>query len=397
MNLSEARIGMRFVAAIMFLPLLAGAAEDPEKLEQARKEAFRNGVAAIVDDLNRGSFRLFIDAIDRDDMVDRIYGLRLIDQQVKKQFNQSMEYSFDGFIESAFSAPKDGLKAKLLGVESRGDRGRAVVRFDYPRFEFNYHEYELRLDGSDRVVVVDWVDYFEGLEFSESAGRSLVMAAPSQAAMRKLLDTQNVNQGDWFQFGELLKAARDTELERYLEIRDRMNPRMQQQRIVIETSAQIARHARKRRPYIAAVGILAEAYPDEPRYALMLLDYFFPSRKYAEAMQALQGLSDELDFPDSAMAARMSATALVMGDAQEASALADQALELEPGLELGWWSALGARIELADYKGSVEILQKLESDFGHELTADKLKKNRQYAQLLSSPEFQSWVESKPAN
>jgi tetratricopeptide (TPR) repeat protein len=397
MNLSEARIGMRFIAAIMFLPLLAGAAEDPEKLEQARKEAFRNGVAAIVDDLNRGSFRLFIDAIDRDDMVDRIYGLRLIDQQVKKQFNQSMEYSFDGFIESAFSAPKDGLKAKLLGVESRGDRGRAVVRFDYPRFEFNYHEYELRLDGSDRVVVVDWVDYFEGLEFSESAGRSLVMAAPSQAAMRKLLDTQNVNQGDWFQFGELLKAARDTELERYLEIRDRMNPRMQQQRIVIETSAQIARHARKRRPYIAAVGILAEAYPDEPRYALMLLDYFFPSRKYAEAMQALQGLSDELDFPDSAMAARMSATALVMGDAQEASALADQALELEPGLELGWWSALGARIELADYKGSVEILQKLESDFGHELTADKLKKNRQYAQLLSSPEFQSWVESKPAN
>jgi tetratricopeptide (TPR) repeat protein len=397
MNLSEARIGMRFIAAIMFLPLLAGAAEDPEKLEQARKEAFRNGVAAIVDDLNRGSFRLFTDAIDRDDMVDRIYGLRLIDQQVKKQFNQSMEYSFDGFIESAFSAPKDGLKAKLLGVESRGDRGRAVVRFDYPRFEFNYHEYELRLDGSDRVVVVDWVDYFEGLEFSESAGRSLVMAAPSQAAMRKLLDTQNVNQGDWFQFGELLKAARDTELERYLEIRDRMNPRMQQQRIVIETSAQIARHARKRRPYIAAVGILAEAYPDEPRYALMLLDYFFPSRKYAEAMQALQGLSDELDFPDSAMAARMSATALVMGDAQEASALADQALELEPGLELGWWSALGARIELADYKGSVEILQKLESDFGHELTADKLKKNRQYAQLLSSPEFQSWVESKPAN
>jgi len=397
MKLPEARIGMRFVAAIVFLPMLAGAADDPEKLEQARKEAFRNGVEAIVDDLNRGSFGLFVNAIDRDDMVDRIYGLRLIDQQVKKQFNESMEYSFDNLIESAFNAPKDGLRVKLLGVESRGDRGRAVMRFDYPRFEFNYHDYELRLDENNRVVVVDWLDYFEGIEFSESAGRSLVMAAPSQSAMRKLLDTQNVNQGDWFQFGELLKAARDTQLDRYLEIRDRMSPRLQQQRIVIETSAQIARHARKRRPYIAAVEILAEAYPDEPRYALMLLDYFFPNRKYAEAMQALQGLADELDFPDAAMAARMSATALVMGNAEEAAAFADQALELEPALELGWWSALSARIELADFKGSVEILQKLESDFGHELTAEKLKKNRQYAQLLSTPEFQSWVESKQAN
>jgi len=129
----------------------------------------------------------------------------------------------------------------------------------------------------------------------------------------------------------------------------------------------------------------------------MMLDYFFPNRKYAEAMQALQGLSDELGFPDSAMAARMSAAALVMGNAQEATAFADQALELEPALELGWWSALAARIELADYKGSVEILQKLESDFGHELTAAKLEKNRQYAQLLSTPEFQGWIEAKSQN
>jgi hypothetical protein len=397
MKILKARLCMRFLAAILFFPLLAGAAEDAEKIELAKREAFRNGVEAIVDDLNRGSFRLFINAIDRNDMVDRIYGLRLIDQQVKKQFNESLQYSFDKLIESAFNAPKDGLKVRLLGVESRGDRGRAVIRLDYPRFEFNYHDYELRLDGNNKVVVVDWLDYFEGIEFSESAGRSLVMAAPSQPAMRKLVDTQGVNQNDWFQFGELLKAARDTQLERYLEIRDRMSPRMQRQRIVIETSAQVARHARKRRPYIAAVEILAEAYPDEPRYTLMLLDYFFPSRKYAEAMQALQGLADKLDFPDAAMAARMSAAALVMGNADEAAAFADQALELEAGLELGWWSALSARIELADFKGSVEILQKLESDFGHELTADKLKKNRQYAQLLSTPEFQSWVESKQAN
>ena len=402
MKPSRTRFGLSINAALMFAslvltPLLAGAAEDAEKLELAKQEAFRNGVEAIVADLNSGSYQSFISAIDRRAMIERIYGLRLIDQQVKKQFSSQMEGSFGNMIESEFAAPEEGLKATLLGIESRGDRGRAVVRFDYPKFEFNYHEYDLLLDAQNRLIVVDWTDYIAGIDFSDSVGQLLIMSAPSKSAMRKLLDFQNVNDRDLFEFGELLKAARDTQLDRYLEIHGRLEPRFQRQRIVVETSVRVARQARKRRQMIGALGIMAEMFPDEPLYALMLLDYYFPARKYEEAMRALQSLSEQLDFPDAAMDARMSAAALVMGKPQDAAALADRALEIEPGLELAWWSALGARVELADFKGSVEILQKLESEFGWDLGPDKLKKNRQYAQLLASAEFKSWVESKQQN
>jgi len=384
-------------AVLMIAPLMAGAAEDAEKIEMARREAFRTGMEEIVVDLNSGSYQRFINAIDQNDMIDRIYGLRLIDQQVKKQFNERLEFIYNDMIELEFAAPEDGLKVKLLGVESRGDRGRAVIRIDYPKFEFNYHEYDLRLDSRNRLIVVDWTDYLWGYEFSESVGQALVMSAPSKPAMRKLLDFQNVRENDLFQFGELLKASRDTKLDRYLEILNKMDSRFQRQRIIVETSARVAKRARKRRPYIAALQVLAEVFPNDPLYTLMLLDVYFPTKKYAEAMQALQGLSDELDFPDAAMEARKSAAALVMGNPTDAAALADLALELEPGLELGWWSALGARVELADFKGSVEVLQKLESEFGWDLGPDKLEKNQQYAQLLASVEFKSWVGSKQQN
>jgi len=394
MSLSRISVSICVFVALIITSVRADAADDAEKIELARREAFRSSVEAIVADLNGGSYQRFINAIDRYAMMDRIYGLRLIDQQVKKQFNSSMESSFDEMIKSEFAAPEDGLKATLLGVESRGDRGRAVVRFDYPKFEFNYHEYDLRLDAQNRLIVVDWTDYIAGINFSDSVGQLLVMSAPSKPAMRKLLDFQNVKDRDLFEFGELLKAARDTQLDRYLEIHGRLEPRFQRQRIVVETNVRVARQARKRRQMIAALGIMAETFPDEPLYALMLLDYYFPARKYEEAMRALQSLSEQLDFPDAAMDARMSAAALVMGKPQDAAAFAERALELEPGLELGWWSALGARAELADFKGSVEVLQKLESDFGHALGPDKLKKNRQYAQLLASAEFKTWVESK---
>jgi hypothetical protein len=84
---------------------------------------------------------------------------------------------------------------------------------------------------------------------------------------------------------------------------------------------------------------------------------------------------------------------LVMDKPQEASMYAERALELEPGLELAWWSALSVRAKLIDFAGSVEALQRLEGEFGYELGPEALKKNPGYAQLLDSTEYKSWRES----
>ena len=380
-------------AIVTFSPILADEREDAEKAELAKQEAFRSNLEAIVDELNDGSLYSFIGSIDRGDMIDRIFGLRLIDQKIKKQFNENLEYSYEDMIASSFAIPEDGLKATLLGVESRGNRGRAVVRFDYPDFEFSYHEYDLRLDEQGRVIVIDWTNFLQGLSFSESIGRSLILAAPSKSALRKLLDFQNVSERELFQFGELMKAARDRRLDRYLEILEGLDQQLQRQRIVVELLVQVARQARKRREMIAALAVMADYFPGEPLYSLMLLDHYFPSRKYEEAFQALQRLSDRLDFPDAAMDARMSAAALVLDKPQDALEYAEKALEREPGLELAWWSTLNARADLSDFTGSVEALQRLESEFGYELGPEVLGKNRSYAQLLDSSEYKSWRES----
>jgi hypothetical protein len=394
MQTQKIALSLVVFAAVMFVPLYADETSDAEKAELAKRESFRSGFTAIVDDLNNSQFDSFIRAVNRRAMIEQIFGLRLIDQKVKKQFNDRLEYTYDDMIKSGFTVPEEGLKATLLGLESRGDLGRAVVRYDYPDFQFGYHEFDLRLDKKSRVVVVDWIDFLSGMKFSESIGRSLVMSAPSKAAMRKLLDFQNVNDRELFQFGELLKSARDRKLDRYLEIHDGLEPRFQRQRIVVESSVQIARKTRKRRQMIAALAIMAEHYPTEPLYSLMLLDYYFPSRKYEEAFLALQLLSDRLDVEDAAMDARLSAAALVMENSQDATAYAEMALEREPGLELAWWSALNARAASSDFAGSVVALQQLEAEFGYKLGPDALQKNPGFAPLIASDEFKGWLETR---
>jgi hypothetical protein len=266
-----------------------GWANDAEQEEAAKQQAFQSGMRRIVDDLNAGSSDAFVDSIDQADLLDRVFGLRLIDQRVKKNVREGLPQSLLlPVISTLRKADADeGVKVALLGVESRGDRGRAVVRFDLPDSQFGYHEYDLRLENSGKVIVRDWTDFLDGSLFTESVGQSMVMAAPGKPAVRKLLDFVNVSENELFQFAELLKAARDRKLDRYLEIRDGMPERFQRQRIVVETNVRLARQARKRRQMVAGLAIMDEYYPDEPLYSLMLLDLYFPSRKYDKAFGAL--------------------------------------------------------------------------------------------------------------
>ena len=395
--------------AVFAVPAIhADEADDAEaaaQQEERRKEAFRFGFDSIVNDLNQQYLDSFVRAIDQEDMVDRIYGLRLIDPRIKKQFADNLENSFALMVQTGAGiaragvvppsgVPDEGVRYTLLGVESRGELGRAVVRMDLSNFQFNYQQYDLRLGSGGRVIIVDWTDYLSGLTFSESIGRYLVLAAPSKTALRKLVDTQNVNERELYLFGEILKAARDGNIGKFKETRDGMHERFQRQRIVVESGVHVAKARRQRGEMVAALGEMIKHFPEEPLYSLMLLDHLFPQKKYEEGIAALARLADELDFPDAAMEARLSAAYLAAGNPAEAVIYADAALEREPGLELGWLSALNARNAVGDFAGAVTALTGLESDFSYDLGPETLKKSRVFGDLMASGEFAAWLETR---
>ncbi|NOR35491.1 MAG: hypothetical protein GQ577_01975 [Woeseiaceae bacterium] len=391
------------IASLLFATLCvvahADEVEDPAEIEARKQEAFQAGAASIVDDLNYEFFDSFVGAINQQDMLDRIYGLRLIDQRIKRQFEENLEGSWAGLIMgrvvSGRGVPEEGLRFTLLGVESRGDLGRAVIRADLDNFQFNYFDFDLRLDQHEKVVIVDWINFLDGRAFSQGVGLYLVLAQPSKSALRKLLDFSNASERELFQFGELMKAGRDGNLAKFNELRDSIQPRFQRQRIVVESGVRVAKNVRRRREMVAALGIMAEHFPEEPLYSLMLLDHYFPQKKFEEGLAALQRLRDKLDVEDAAMDARMSAALLASGNPAEAAAYADLALGREPGLELGWLSALNARNAVGDFAGTVAALTQLEGEFDYDLSPETLEKSRVFGDLMQSEEFAAWLESRP--
>ena len=386
-------VSLALLAAIAS-PTWAETFEAAEKLEQQRQETFQTGFPVIVESLNLGTFELFVSSINRSDFLDRIYALRLIDQSVKKSFNQSMAKQFDSIVRDGFRDSKGEIKATLLGVESRGVRGRAVVRFDLPKLQFSYHEYDLLLDEEGRIVILDWVDYLRGEGFTDGMGTSLVMTAPSEAAVRKLIDFQNVNSTDLFQYRELLKAARDRRAEKYVELLGGLNPALQRQRTVVLVTVQLSKSINNRRFLRAGLSQMAEHFPEEPLFSLMLLDYYVPSKRYDEAIAGLQRTYAKFGFDDAAMEARLSAITLVNGNSADANAFAERAVLIEPQLELAWWSALRARVAVEDFSAAVEALQQLEEHHGHKLGAEQLQGDKSFAALLASDDFKTWAASR---
>ena len=368
--------------------------EAQQQAELERQEIFRAGFQDIVADLNNNSFERFANAIDREDMLERIFGLRLIDPKVKKSFRENFDDNLPNILQSVFATTDGNIRAAWLGFGSKGDRGKAIVRYDLPDFQFNYHEYELRLDRKGRVVIVDWIDYMGGEKFSDDVGVELVSLNPGKPAVRKLLDFQGPTEQQTFQMTELLKAARDRQVERYFDILEDLDETLRSQRVVVLTSVQLAKATGNRRKLRTALIDVDKYFPEEPLYSLMLLDYYFPSRKYEQAMDALLRLQSELGVQDSAMAARLSAASLVLGNAEDALRYAEQAVEIEPGLELGWWSALRARTAMQQYDKAVEALDELEKTFGYTLGPEAFEKDPSMADLLLSPEYESWLDTR---
>ena len=370
------------------------AGDTRQQAEQERQEIFRAGFQAIVEDLNNNSLERFALAIDRDDMLERIFGLRLIDQKVKQGFRENFDDNLLNILKATFAGSEGNIRAAWLGFGAKGDRGRAIVRYDLPDFQFSYHEYELRLDGKGRVVIEDWVDYLDGQRFSEAVGLQLVSINPGKPAVRKLLDFQGPTEQQLFQVTELLKASRDRQVDRYFDIRENLGEKLRSQRSVVLMTVHLTKATRNRRKLRTALIDVDKYFPEEPLYSLMLLDYYFPSRQYDKAMQALLRLQSRLNVPDAAMAARLSAASLVLGNAEDALSYAEQAVRIEPGLELAWWSALRAGAALGQYSGAVQALDELEKTFGYTLGPEAFEDDPSMADLLLSPEYEAWLASR---
>ena len=362
---------------------------------QSADADMREQFDAVINGLNDNKFDRFQRAVNEKALVNRIFGTQVIEADVKEQFAAG----FSGTLQEMFisSFPRARTQAEsggeiigtIIAFQFQDGQGRAIVRYQGKGYRFSYHSYELTR-SRNKLVIVDWFDYYNSSWFSEDAGSSLVRVMPGQASVRGIMKAPNPSQGQVFQMGELLKAVRDQNPQRYFQIYDGLEDVLRNEPHIVVLNFQYCRTLGDSARLDQAVQSLVAAFPGDALYSLSLSAYYIRRNLFEEAIAELDRFESALGMKDGVSEAFKATSAMALGDFEQAQAFALSATQVEPGLELSWWAMLRARTAAQDYAGATEAMTQLEDRFGYLLIPQTLRRDRFLKALIDQQEYKDW-------
>ena len=391
----------RFLALIVSGLLLSVTL--PQAAVWAADEKLREQFDEIVEALNDNTFKEFQAAINERALINRIFGTRVIDPDVKEAFADGFESSLQEIFVSSFPRARTPAQqggeiiGTVIAFQFENGQGRAIVRYEGSGYRFSYHSYELTQGRGGRLVIVDWFDYYNASWFSEDAGNALLRAMPGQAAVRALMTMPNPSEGQLFQMGELLKAVRDQNPQRYFQIYDGLDEALRQEPYFVALNFHYCRTLGDAGRINQAVEALVAAFPGDPLYSFSLVEFYIARGLYEEAITELNRFEEALGMKDGVSESFKATSAMALGDFERAQAFAVTATEVEPDLELAWWTLLRTRTAAEDYAGATVALTELEDRFGHLLIPQKLQRDRFLKTLIDQQEYKDWRAGRDAS
>lgn len=369
---------------------------------QSGDDDLRTQFEVVIDGLNDNSFRGFHAAVDDNAFVGRIFGQRVIADDAKQAFAGSFPQTLEQMFQAAFPQARTQEEAggeiigTIVAFSDDGTSARALVRFDANGFRYTWHSYDLARGRGGRIQIVDWYDFYQGEWFSRLAADALVRTLPGPASVASVMETPNPSEGQLFQVGELFKAARDGNAQRYVQIFDGLEETLRQEPFVVQLNFQYWRMIRDPGRLMAAASGLAATFPEDPRHSLSLAEFYIQARRFREAIAELDRLENALGIDDGVVRSLKATAEMALGDFGQAQETALAATQAEPTLELAWWTLLRTRTAAENYTGATEALGELEDRFGHLLIPQKLRRDRFLKVLIDKQAYQEWRAARDA-
>lgn len=371
-------------------------------IAQSADAEMREQFEEIINDLNENIFSSFQDAVNEKALINRIFGTRIIEDDAKAAFADSFASNLEQIFAGSFPKPRNESEAggeiigTIIGFQFQQGQGRALVRYEGKGYRFNYHSYELTKGRGGRLVIVDWFDYYNASWFSEDAGNALVRSMPGKEAVESIMEMPNPSQGQVFQVGELLKAARDRSAQRYYQIYDGLEESLRREPHVVALNFHFSRSLGDQARINQAMQELVAAFPGDAKFSLSLSEFYISRGLFEEAITELDRFESALGMKDGVSEAFKATSAMALGDFERAQAFAQSATEVEAGLELAWWTLLRANTAAKNYAEATEALTQLEDRFGHLLIPQKLRRDRFLKVLIDQQEYKDWRQQRDA-
>ena len=137
----------------------------------------------------------------------------------------------------------------------------------------------------------------------------------------------------------------------------------------------------------------AANHGDNPRYAFILVDYYFYQGQYDKALKALVNVIKRYKNDASLLTLRAN---ILMLKKDYATAYQDIALALknEPDYEDAYWTATTITLNEQKFDKTLIWLKQLEERFGYNFAAENFAGQETYKDFILSDEYKNWIKSK---
>lgn len=375
----------------VFVMLCCVSSVQADEAEDARQE-----VEQIVQAIEKRDHDAIQSVTDKTELSNRIYGVRAVSGESRQLFDSQFWEFFDGFFWSGIPDQAVVREFELVQFDFSNGAGEAVVRYQYPGYVYGFFTLEVR-NNRGKTRIVDMHRFNIQPSLSREMADFLATFLPTGQATRALLGNVELNDAEMFQVSELLKAYRDRSPERFYEIFDALDTRLKNVEQLARYHMLTAAYANDQERLETYFLPYLQLNEDSGRFAHLMAMHYMERGDLLSAYDSLLDFKTRYSLREGGTSSQLSALALANGNIESAEDHASEAIELEPTLELAWWSLLRARVAGGDFLAALEPLTHLEDNFGHRLDEAKLRRDsyRAFTGLVASDEFKDWRADRP--
>lgn len=382
------------LALVGALVVAAGAAADA-------KEAFTEAQAValgrqIETAMNRKDPSVLDRAFDFDAMLDRAMSRYDVSQKLKDDFRRGAMTGLrkNSFASQVVTSMRNPAGYQFLRVQ-RGADGEPQLLFRLVTSDsgLNYHRM-LLASTANGLRITDIYIYLLGEQLSDTFRRAFLPLAydAQRGVLGKLLGWESDFVKNLPKLQKMQALAKEGKRSDALQLYFELPPTLQRDKTFLLMRTMFAAEVGNRE-YEDAMKAYQAAFPNDPSVDLVTLDGYVLNKRYGEAIKAVDRINASV-AGDAYLAALRASLYLLDGKPALARQSAQKAVADDPKLADGYWALVAASLAEKNYPETARTLQLIERNLGVRL--NDLKGNKQYAGFVQSPEYQTWMKTRPS-
>lgn len=281
----------------------------------------------------------------------------------------------------------------FIGLFSIENSIRPVVRLNYAAGGVNYIELELiKTDQGYRIVDMFVAANGQYLSDTVKQGGMMIMDQPG-GWVANLVDEQSSRENVVKIIHQAVAFKSKGDMAGMYSSLQQLPEKAKRSEIVQLMLVTAASAGMSEEVYKKELANLAKNFGDSPRYAFMLVDYYFYEGNFKQALNSVS-LPLKRYNNDAALLVLRASIHMSAKDYAKAYADIDAAVTKEPNLEDIYWTAVTISLNEGKYQKTLDWLGKLETQFSYEFAEENFAGQELYQGFVASNEFKKWMASK---